>query len=274
MLRLLMPVVILILTATLARATNDLDWKAVPQMPGATEVFVVGESLLYMSPESVDATGRKLRDLMAADGWHLFDFGHIYEDQTADNYEQQYFVKGRHAINVYVMAAPAKDNRTSVQYGTYPVAEPMPVPKDATRLVYSYRQAAMACESAQAADPLFEFYKTELKALGWTRFAPPEANAAAAPGKTIRAHFIKENVDPIKLLIHPEEPGRTIVDIKSEAHADMIAAYAPKPKAPEPVAEDKPSSPPASGWPRPTRWACAIKTLTSPRPTTPNWSAG
>ncbi len=161
-------------TSLIATAADPLDLKSLPRMPGETDLFTVGESLLYISPESVDATGRALREKLTAAGWHLFDMGRVYEGQTEEDYSGQDFTNGTHTIQVYVVSAPAKDNKTSVQYDLLTVAEPLPVPKDATKLAYNFLGTTLSCESAQPAEVLFEFYKTELKARGWTLFAPPQ----------------------------------------------------------------------------------------------------
>ena len=160
-----------VMTSTLiAAAADPLDLKSLPRMPGDSELWTGGESLLYISPESVDATGRALREKFTAAGWHLFDMGAMYESQTEEDFSGQDFTNGTHAIHVYVMSAPAMDNKTSVQYDLRSVAEPLPVPKDAAKVSYNFLQTTLSCESAQPAEALSEFYKIELKARGWTPF--------------------------------------------------------------------------------------------------------
>ena len=242
--RAMLAAVLVAATAFVATAADPLDLKSLPRMPGETDLFTVGDSLLYISPESVDVTGRALREKFTAAGWLLFDMGRVYEGETEESYSGQDFTNGTHSIHVYVVSAPAKDNKTSVQYDLRTVAEPLPVPKDATKLAYNFLGTTLSCESTQAAEAIFEFYKTELKARGWTLFALPRPEAESKPGKTIRTHFIKESQKPLKLIVHPEEPGRTIVDIELVAHEEMIADYAPK-KAPEPVSAPEEKSEPA-----------------------------
>ncbi len=238
---------LLVVVSATVQAAEPFDLKSLPQADGATEVFVVGESLLYMSPATVDATGKALREKLTTEGWLLFDMGGgAYESQTADSYTQQDFIKGPHAFSVYVSSAPAKNNRTSVQYDTYHIAEPLPQPKDATELGFDIRNAHLECLSAQTIPALFEFYRTELATLGWTRWTPHGEATGKKESGSIRTHFIKENKDPLLLILAPKEGNtRTIVYLNGVAHDEMMAEYAPK-KAPEPAAvpQEKPADAP------------------------------
>ncbi|MEQ1651365.1 MAG: hypothetical protein ABL897_02645 [Hyphomicrobium sp.] len=231
------------LTASIAVARADaaLDIKSIPRMPGHTEVWNNDETLLYMSPETPEATGKALRATLTADGWTLYD-SPPYEQQTEDSFQTQDFKKGPHAISVYVVAAPAKNNRTSVQYGIYPVAEPLPHPKDAIELGFSLRSAHLECISAQSVDQLFDFYKAELASAGWQRWTMPGADTAKKPSGSIRSHFVKENKQPLLLILSSEKEGRTIVYLKGVPHEEMMAEYAPKPK-PEAAAAPAPPQP-------------------------------
>ncbi len=227
-----------VLTATLlafaaapAQAA-ELDVQTIPRVPGSTDVHAFPSTILYTAPASVADTGKVLYDLLTAAGWQRFE-APPYEAQHADVYTQYDMKKGPDAISVYVIMAPAKGNTTSVQYGTYPGTENLPVPKDATEIAYSIRAPHLECLSAQPPEALLDFYRKELTALGWARWTPPASDGAKAQGKAIRTHFIKENKDPLLFILDPERrPGHTIVYLKGVPHDEMMAEYAPKPKPP------------------------------------------
>ena len=235
----------LALGCTSAGAAEPLDIKSVPRIAGDTEMWTNGDVLLYMSPLDPDQTGKTLRQQLTVDGWTLYD-APPYEKQTEDTFVTQDFKKGPYAISVYVTAAPAKNNRTSVQYGVYPVAEPLPNPKDATELGFSYNKAHLECLSAQSPEQLLEFYRTELAASGWQRWTAPSPPGGKSASGSVRTHFVKENKQPLLLILSPNEQGRTIVYLKGVPHEEMMAEYAPKSKPAQKVE----TAPPAAAEPK------------------------
>ncbi|HPG88017.1 MAG TPA: hypothetical protein PLD46_00055 [Hyphomicrobium sp.] len=231
-------------------ADAPLDVTQLPRVPGFSDVIVAGPNVLYVSPDTPDDTGKKLRELFQSNGWFHFDEP-PFEDQDESDFLHQEFVRGADAINVYVTAAPAKNNRTSVQYSVLAIPGALPIPKDATRIAFSTRQQELNCFSLQKPADLLEFYATELSKSGWQRWTMPNIKMEASKSGAVRTHFVSENKKPLLLKISPIDDGTTYVALEQVTHEEMMVDYTPKAEAPEAKPESKadakpsPAPPPA-----------------------------
>lgn len=229
--------------AGIAVAEPQFDITSVPRIDGATEMIVAGPNVLYVSPETPDETGKKLRALLQSSGWFHFDEP-PFEDQDESDFRHQEFIRGGDAINVYVTAAPAKNNRTSVQYSVVAIPAALPIPKDATRIAFSTRQSELNCFSLQKAPELLEFYATELSKTGWQRWTMPNIKMEASKSGAVRTHFVSENKKPLLLKLSPLEDGTTYIALESVTHEEMMVDYTPRTEAPIAKVEAKPAPAP------------------------------
>lgn len=210
-----------------AIADTPFDIKAVPRIEGASDLIVAGTNVIYVSPETPQATGKKLREILLADGWYLFD-SPPFEDRDETSFEQQKFIRGADAISVYAVTAPAMANRTSVQYSLIPIALPLPIPKDATRLGYSMTAPHLEAFSSQKPAELLDFYASELGKSGWQRWTMPNTRIENPESGNVRAHFVKESQSPLLLTASIAKDGRNYVYLKAVSHEEMMLEYTPK----------------------------------------------
>ena len=210
-------------------------------MPGFSDVIVAGTNVIYISPETPDATGKALRTLLQAQGWMLFD-SPPFEDRDETNYEQQKFIRGGDAISVYTVVAPARENRTSVQYSLIPIPAALPIPKDATRLGFSITGIHLEAFSSQKPAELLEFYVSEFGKSGWQRWTMPNNQLDPAKTDSVRTHFVKDNAQPLLLSVAAAKDGRSYVYLKAVSHDEMMLEYAPKTAA-APVKEEAAPAP-------------------------------
>lgn len=231
------------LTATAAIADPKFDITSVPRINGASDLIVAGTNVIYLSPETPEATGKALRALLLVDGWYLFD-SPPFEDRDETTFDQQKFIRGADAISVYTVAAPARDNRTSVQYSLIPIAVPLPIPKDATRLGFSMTGQHLEAFSSQKPVELLDYYSAELGKSGWQRWTMPNNKIETAESGNIRAHFVKENQNPLLLTASIAKDGRSYVYLKAVSHEEMMLDYTPKTAATPAKEESVPAQQP------------------------------
>ena len=244
-LRALTRVILAASIATTAAAQTAFDITTVPRMPGFSDVIVAGTNVIYLSPETPDATGKALRALLQAQGWTLFD-SPPFEDRDEQSFEQQKFIRGADAISVYTVTAPARDNRTSVQYSLIPLPAALPIPKDATRLGYSMTAPHLEAFSSQKPAELLDFYTAELGKSGWQRWTMPNNKLDPSKADSVRTHFVKDSEKPLLLTASSAKDGRSYVYLKAVSQDEMMLDYAPKAEAPkaEAEAEAAPTTPP------------------------------
>lgn len=226
----------------IAIADQAFDIKAVPRIDGASDLIVAGTNVIYVSPETPEATGKKLREILLADGWYLFD-SPPFEDRDETSFEQQKFIRGADAISVYTVTAPAQNNRTSVQYSLIPIPAVLPIPKDATRLGFSITGPHLEAFSSQMPQELLEFYTAELGKSGWQRWTTPNNKLDPSKADHVRTHFVKDSANPLLLTASTAKDGRSYVYLKAVSHEEMMLDYAPK-TAEAPAAEE-PAPPPS-----------------------------
>ena len=207
-------------------AETAFDITAVPRVPGFTDVIVAGTNVIYVSPETPEATGKALRTLLQAQGWMQFDEP-PFEDRDDANFLQQQFIRGADAISVYAVSAPAMNNRTSVQYSLIPLPAALPIPKDATRLGYSTREPHLECFTSQKPAELLDFYAAELGKSGWKRWTTPNNKEDAESG-AVRTHFVNDSGKPLLLSAAPAKDGRTYLYLKAVSNEEMMLDYTPK----------------------------------------------
>lgn len=218
---------LLVTAPDIAIADAPFDIKTVPRIDSASDLIVAGTNVIYLSPETPDATGKKLREILLADGWYLFD-SPPFEDRDEASFEQQKFIRGADAISVYTVTAPARENRTSVQYSLIPIALALPIPKDATRLGFSMTGPHLEAFSSQKPAELLDFYASELGKSGWQRWTMPNTRIENPESGNVRAHFVKENQKPLLLTASTAKDGRTYVYLKGVSHEEMMLEYTPK----------------------------------------------
>lgn len=222
--------------ASTGSAETAFDITSVPRMPGFSDVIVAGPNVIYISPETPAESGKAIRALLQAQGWTLFD-SPPFEDRDEENYEQQKFIRGADAISVYTVIAPARGNRTSVQYSLIPIPAALPIPKDAARLGFSITGPHLEAFSSQKPAELLEFYTAELGKSGWQRWTTPNNKLDSSKPDSVRTHFVKDSQNPLLLTASTAKDGRSYVYLKAVSHEEMMLDYAPK-TAEAPAAEE------------------------------------
>lgn len=232
--------------------TGALDTGRLPRMTGGKEIFASPATTIYTSPQAVAPTAEFVGKALAAEGWQSYvaPFTARADDPKSRIMSLK---KGPQGLNVFVTIAPAQNNATSVQYAAVALKTDLPFPKDAAEIEYSPDRPLLICKSAEAVDKLLDFYRKELAASGWSLWSakvggkqPEGGGAGELTPKGAYAFYIRDNTQPISLVLQRGDDGRVKIEIKGVS-AEILAlerqAELNKNKPPQPVAAPAPPEP-------------------------------
>lgn len=219
---------VILSSAPPARADSGLaDTTRLPRIEGAVESEARGKPdtsrISYTATGSVAQATETVRKLLIADGW--LPYMQPYQQTT----RSQFFKKGRHALLVSISMAGGKHDRSTVSYTATRIDTNVPVPADATDIVFDEARPYLSAVTPGSIDTTLGFFRTGLAEDGWLPLQPgdlatrwPGAKLADAPERGARAYFIhpdKRHIRPIQLSLTPQGDGRTAIDIRSASFA-------------------------------------------------------
>ncbi len=229
-----------ILGCGLAQADDGLDTSKLPRAAGAKEIFANASSTIYITPTSVPQTADAVRNVLRTSGWQ--QFAPNASAQPATNEMQiSTFRKGAYAISVMVNMAPAQNNATSVNYTATLMRHDLPFPADATDIVFDPDRPMLSLMTGGALDQTLAFFRTELGTRGWSRWTSKggKQSATEGPAGEVTDHgafsyYVRDNGQPIILLLQRKPDGRLWTEIKPVPASLLNSLAADKP---EPVKE-------------------------------------
>lgn len=219
---------VILASAPMARADSGLaDTTALPRIEGAVENEARGKPdtsrLSYSATGSVAQTRDNVRKLLMADGWQP------YVQPYQQGVSGQFFKKARQALIVSVTMAGGKADRSAVSYSASRIDTNVPIPADATEIVYDSARPYLNCVTSGTVDATLVFLRAGLAEDGWQPLQAseaglrwPEAKLDEQPVRGTRAFFIhpgKRHLKPIQLTLTPAGDGKTAIDMRSAPFA-------------------------------------------------------
>jgi hypothetical protein len=177
-----------IASVTLSNLGN-VDFKALPKVPGAKEVFVQGASAIYSSDLAVDAARTKTREILEGAGWQWFG------ETTAS------FFMRKNAVRLQVMCNASPDGKTMLMFSSEQMSAVLPLLPGLTRIAYTEPQTRLEGDSPLELATFWADYRKLLEGEGWK--ATTENPVEATVGKFL--FFSNAAGDLAELKVHQFE---------------------------------------------------------------------
>jgi hypothetical protein len=136
---------------------GNVDLEKLPKPSNLETVYVGPVSAIYTSPQSVDDATKACVDALTQSGWAR------YSDDT----QPLSFKKNAIRLTLFVVAAPAQQDKTSVTYSTELMSVELDPPPELTRNSYADNLAAIHFDTKLSIDDTIQFYREHLGSLGW-----------------------------------------------------------------------------------------------------------
>jgi hypothetical protein len=143
-----------IASVTLSNLGN-VDFKALPKVPEAKEVFVQGASAIYTSALSVDEAKSKSREILEAAGWQWFG------DTTAS------FFLRKNAVRLQVMCSASPDGKTMLMFSSEQMSAALPMIPGLNRIAYTEPFTRLEGDSPLELTAFWTEYRKLLEGEGW-----------------------------------------------------------------------------------------------------------
>jgi hypothetical protein len=134
---------------------GNVDFKALPKVPGAKEVFVQGASAIYSSDLAVDEAKTKTREILEAAGWQWFG------DTTAS------FFLRKNAVRLQVMCNASPDGKTMLMFSSEQMSTTLPIIPGLVRIAYTEPQTRLEGDSPLELTTFWADYRKLLEGEGW-----------------------------------------------------------------------------------------------------------
>jgi hypothetical protein len=237
------------LQSSTARADEALDTSKLPRVSGTKEIYASPLSTIFTTPSSVADTAAATLKALSAEGWQQYGRVSASEPTNADMVLAS-LKKGAQGLSVFINAAPAQNNATSVTYSGVPLAHDLPFPKNATDIKFDADRPHLKCTTPDTVEATSDFFRTELITRGWSPWSKEQSSKTAyADQKTekgLYAYYVQDGQKPLILTLQKGDDGKTAVNLESIPPELIVAAKAPEPKVetpaptePAPTAHDK-----------------------------------
>ncbi|MFG1287687.1 hypothetical protein [Xanthobacter versatilis] len=204
-------------------AVSDL-----PRLPGARDTGKsTAERVSYSVPGNVPATTSAIKALLAAQGWTFYL---VPLDDRHSTWLT--FIKGQQGLSVRFTISPGRNeentDQTTVEYMADRLQFAPPVAEDAVEVMFDEHRPYLSLISGGTPQSLREFYARTLAASDWELL--PEADIATKwpnakldpkPANGDIAYFMRGNVRPLMLVLRTTGQGRTQVELKAPAFAEL-----------------------------------------------------
>lgn len=236
----------MLLPAPSVRADEALDTSKLPRVSGGKEIYASPLSTIFTAPSSVADTAAETLKVLSSDGWQ--QYGRISASEQANpDMVLASLKKGAQGLSVFINAAPAQNNATSVTYSGVPLAHDLPFPKNATEIKFDADRPHLKCTTPDTVEATSDFFRTELIARGWSPWSKEDsAKAAYADKKTEKglfSYYVQDNQKPLILTLQKGDDGKTAVNLESIPPQILFAAKEAPEEKPEPAPQ--PSTPTA-----------------------------
>ena len=150
--------------------------------------------------------------------------------------ETHYLKKGPLGLTLFVQAAPAQGNVTSVSYIPTPITRDLPFPAGGTDIRFASEPFHLDATAALSRDAMLAFYRAELSKAGWALHSSSDGNAPkqiAAEAGTQIAFLTHPGMGALHLVVR-EAAGGSSVAIRTVPASLLPGATVAR--APEPAA--------------------------------------
>lgn len=197
---------------------GNLDTRTLPRVEKAEDVFGSQITTIYFTPAKVAETSDTLRRILTAAGWQEYDLAH---SQKADNPDfcSMTFRKKACNLTVAVSTAPAKPDKTSVQYAVSTFSHEMPTPADARHVEVQDRQWYLACEVPRDLAAVAEYYRAAMPDVGF-KGKPYETPI----DKNLTMSFRSEEGDVVVVDLKPLDERSTQATLRGFSAATIAEA--------------------------------------------------
>jgi len=146
---------------------GNVDLRTLPQTTDAQSLYQFPNTLVYVSPSTVNDVADFTRQELAAQGWHEYT---MPDTATANNADSQslMFIQNGLELSAFISVAPDQGDKTAVQYNITLLPLDLPVYDEALGLEFGQNPPYLVYKTATDIDTLTDFYLTEMSTLGWT----------------------------------------------------------------------------------------------------------
>ena len=134
---------------------GNVDFKALPKVPGAKEVFVQGASAIYSTELAVDEAKTKTREIQEAAGWQWFG------DTAAS------FFFRKNAVRLQVMCNASPDGKTTLMFSSEQMSAALPLLSGLSRIAYTESLTGLEGDSPLELTAFWTEYRRLLEGEGW-----------------------------------------------------------------------------------------------------------
>ncbi|HEX2840150.1 hypothetical protein [Hyphomicrobium sp.] len=229
-----------------AAAAGELDTSQLPRIAGAKETYASALTTIFVSPDSVAKTTDSTVAGLTEAEWKRYEAPF---SSKADNPNVVIltFKKGAQGLNVLITLAPAQDNKTSVSYTAINFANDLPLPKDASDVLFDPDRPYLSSLTTESVDASMVFFNAEMIQRGWSPWSVKDATrkpggAAQSTDNGLFSYFVRDGHKPLIVLVQRQKDGRTTAKIEPVPESLLTA----KPDQKEEKVETAPAQPSAA----------------------------
>lgn len=204
-----------------------------PRLPGARDTGKsTAERTSYSVPGNVPATATAIKALLAAQGWKPYVVPLEPPHSTWLT-----FIKGQQGLSVHFTISPGRNeqstDQTTVEYAADRLQFAPPVPDDATDVIFDQNRPYLSVTTGGSPQSARDFYARKLAENDWVPLS--EADIAAKwpngkrdpkPANGDIAYFIRGDSRPIMIVSRAGDGGKTLVELKAPAFAELQSVEA------------------------------------------------
>ncbi len=199
-------------------SADPVDVSRLPRLEGAKQDLARSSptQLDYLVAGSIENTVAATRKLLAGDGWK--PYASPSEDPSPLGMALK---KGPQGLSVSFTMPPGQPVQSGVSYRPNQLSFDLPIPGDATDIVFAERRPYLNCSTAATVEATLAFYDKELAVSKWSRLSATDAASRwpnAKLDETIAngalVYYIGETQRPIQLSLQRGADGKTKVEIK------------------------------------------------------------
>ncbi len=150
-----------------------LDTSKLPRLPAMKVLVALPQTTIILSAETVPTATKAALDLLEANGWQRYESPGA---QAGGPIHQM--KKGQQALTVFVQAAPAHNNATSISYTEMPLSRDLPFPVRSSGIRFAPDSLHLDATVPMPHTAVLASYRAELVALGWVLHSASDGSAA------------------------------------------------------------------------------------------------
>ncbi len=137
---------------------GNIDFEKIPKPADLQKLYAGPVSIILLSPASVEDARTQCSEALLKAGWITYS--------GADD-GPRFFKRNAIRLTVFVVAAPAQQNKTSVTYSAELMSVELDPPPESTLIHYADSITSLNFDSKLSIDDVVAFYRKQLESLGW-----------------------------------------------------------------------------------------------------------